>query len=225
MRSFEMSVPALPTSGLPLIFVFHGDGGDGAGTRNAFKFEEKYSDLAVFVYPNGKNKSWDLDTWDASKNDDIAFVDAIVADVKAKYCLGNVYATGFSRGGFFANHLGCHRGNVFRAIVSHGGGGPYDATGQNFNAMGNLVCPTKGMSSMIVIGTNDGLLNDSRTSRKHWRIANECQDTTTPYPVFSPCVSHNGCKKPLVWCEIGGLGHQIWNQATDATWKFFLENK
>lgn len=224
-RSYSIAVPAGydGTKNYPVIFAFHGDGGDGASARGTFKFEATHGADAIFVYPDGLNKTWDLDTWDDAKNPDILFMDALVAAVKGTYCAASFYAAGFSRGGFFANHVGCHRGNLFRAVSSHGGGGPYDATLKNFDNQGNLLCPTKPVPALIVIGANDGLLNDSNFSRKYWTFANGCQ-TATNAADPAPCVAHQGCKAPLEWCQIPGLGHGIWQNGTETTWKFFMAN-
>jgi polyhydroxybutyrate depolymerase len=224
-RTYSIAVPADydATRSYPVIFAFHGDGGDGASARGAFKLEATHGNEAILVYPDGLNRTWDLDTWDDATNPDIRFMDALVAAVKATYCAASFYAVGFSRGGFFANHVGCHRGNLFRAVSSHGGGGPYDATLKNFDAQGNLICPTKPVPALLVIGANDGLLNDSNFSRKYWTFANGCQ-TAAAATDPSPCVAQQGCQKPVEWCQIPGLGHGIWQNAAETTWKFFMAN-
>jgi polyhydroxybutyrate depolymerase len=224
-RKYSLSAPKTKdTRGLSIIFVLHGDGGTGASARAGENYEVAHAEDAVFVYPDGKGNTWNLDTWDASKNEDVLFVDALIAALKTTYCADKVYATGFSRGGFFANHLGCHRANVIRAVASHGGGGPYDGTAKNFDINGNLTCPTRGAAALITIGEGDGLLNDSKFSRKHWTWINGCQSTTAPVTP-SPCVTQQGCMQALTWCQIPGLGHSLWPQALEATWAFFQTNK
>jgi polyhydroxybutyrate depolymerase len=93
----------------------------------------------------------------------------------------------------------------------------------NFDRNGNLLCPTKPVPAQIIIGSNDGLLRDSTTSRNYWQFANGCQAATTP-ATPSPCVSHNGCAKPLMWCQVPNLGHQVWQSGGDASWDFFKAN-
>jgi len=47
---------------------------------------------------------------------------------------------------------------------------------------------------------------------------------TRPSPIApSPCVEHNGCAagKPVVWCAVPGLGHDVWDHAAEAIWAFF----
>lgn len=225
-RTYALDIPSTydQKRAFPVIFAFHGDGGTGASAKSAFKFDATHEADAIFVYPDGRNKTWDLDTWDAARNPDIQLVDAIVAELKKSYCVqgDRFFAAGFSRGGFFANHLGCHRGGVFRGIASHGGGGPYDSTNANYDSQGRLVCPGQPIGALIVIGSQDGLLGDSRESRTFWRFKNGCQNATQASSP-SPCVAHDGCSKPLTWCEIGGLGHRVWASGAEATWDFFAK--
>ncbi len=223
-RGYSIAVPGNYDANrkYPVVFAFHGDGGDGSSARSAFKFETAHGSDAIFVYPNGTNKTWDLDTWDSTKNKDVLLIDALVASVKSTYCVdeSKVFAAGFSRGGFFANHLGCQRGGVVAAVASHGGGGPYDGTNKNYDENGNLVCPGQPIPVLLVIGANDGLLTDSKESEKFWVFKNACKAATSA-SAPSPCVSHQGCSKRLDWCQIPGMGHQVWAQGTEATWAFF----
>jgi polyhydroxybutyrate depolymerase len=225
-RVYSISIPPSydGQKRFPVVFAFHGDGGNGAGTKGSFNFEKSHADEAIFVYPDGLNKTWDLDTWDEKTNRDMPFIDALVAETKSAFCTDTFFAVGFSRGGFFVNHLGCQRGDVFAAIASHGGGGPYDGSGKNYDGMGNLVCPTKPVPTLLVIGKNDGLLPDSQKSRAYWNYANGCSKTvsaSTP----APCESSTGCMKAVEWCAVDGLGHGIWGQAMEKTWTFFVANK
>src|SRR6202020_2033201 len=55
--------------------------------------------------------------------DDFAFIDAMKADVRQDQCLDatHLFATGFSMGGYFAEHIGCYRSDI-RAVAPHSGG-------------------------------------------------------------------------------------------------------
>ena len=107
------------------MFVFHGKGGSGSAVRGAFGLEAEAKGKAVFVYPDGLNKDWNYND-PVARNDDVQLFDAVLDKLKNDVCIdtGRVFATGFSNGGYFANHLGCYRGGVIRAVASHGGGGP-----------------------------------------------------------------------------------------------------
>lgn len=223
-RSYHVFVPPAHDGKktFPLVFVLHGSGGDGAGIRSYFKIEAAANGGGIFVYPDGNNRQWNLNE-KAAANEDIALFDAIVAKISASHCVDKqrIFATGFSNGGYFSNQLGCRRGSVLRAIVSHAGGGPF-GNGDEYNAMGNLVCPESPVAALIIHGESDGAvqLSEGTKSRDHWRRVNNCQTSSSP-SAPSPCVAYAGCAKPVKFCQIGGLGHEIWSSGASATWSFF----
>ncbi len=217
--SIQIPSPYDPNKRYPVIFGFHGDGGDGSSARDAFKFESLEKN-AIYVYPNGLNTTFDLDTWDPGKNKDVMLVDALAASIKKTYCVAEArfFLAGYSRGGFFANHVACMRGGVFRAAASHSGGGPYGPDSA-YDGNGDLVCPGKPIAVIVLIGSNDGLLSDSTESRKYWTKRYKCSGTTAAAP--SPCLASTGCTTPFKWCQIPGLGHQVWSSGPQAILGFF----
>ena len=210
----------------PVIFAFHGDGGDGQSMRGA-QLEEAAAGGAIIVYPDGPNQTWDLETPPA-QNRDYAFFDAMVEDVKTKLCSDpkRIFAFGFSRGAFFANQLGCFRGDLVRGISAHSGGGPYSNDGNDFDQNGFFKCPKPAVAALIIHGESD----DSNgvpyaagvKSRDHWRLRNACGTTTKAYPP-RPCVAYDGCPAghAVAWCSIPGMGHQLWSNTGQAVWSFF----
>jgi polyhydroxybutyrate depolymerase len=223
-RTYDLSVPAGydSTRPYPLVFVFHGSGGDAEGVRNTFGFEDVAGGNAVFVYPNGRDNQWNLDD-PADSNDDVALFDALVPQLGTQLCLDStrVFATGFSNGAFFANQLGCHRGDKLRAIASHGGGGPYGSD-DRYDDEGHLVCTGKPPAVLFIHGEDDGAvsLSNAESGLAHWRWASSCSaGSSSRQP--EPCVAYDGCSKPVVWCSIQGLGHDVWGAGTQATWDFF----
>lgn len=214
------------TTVFPVIFAFHGDGGNGESMRGA-KLEDAANGGAIIVYPDGPNQTWDLETPPA-QNRDYAFFDAMVAEVKVKLCADpkRIFAFGFSRGAFFANQLGCFRGDVVRGISAHSGGGPYSNDGSDFDQNGFFKCPKPAVAALIIHGESD----DSNgvpyaagvKSRDHWRLRNACT-TSSKAHAPSPCVTYDGCPagRPVAWCSIPGMGHQIWSGTSKAVWSFF----
>ncbi len=207
----------------PLVFVFHGDGGTGAGMRKTIDLESASEGGAVVVYPDGFG-GWDLDS-PAGQNADIAFVDALAAAMADRYCIdrSRVFSTGYSSGAYFSNQLGCRRGSLFRGIASHAGGGPYGADDE-YDESGRLVCPEAPVAALLVHGLDDGtvLPTEGQNSREHWRAVNGCDETSSPYAP-NPCVAHTGCAaaRPVVWCAVSGLEHTVWSRGAEVTWKFF----
>ncbi len=225
-RTYAVAVPESydATKAYPLVLAFHGDGGNGPGLRKSIKVEEASKDGAIFLYPDGLSKTWNLDTA-AEENPDTEFFDALVASISESHCIDKrrIFVTGFSRGGYFANQIACWRGNVIRAVASNGSGGPYGASGAKYDSKGNLACPTPGIPAIAFHGANDSPAEGQKTL-DHFARANECPDKTKQTDVApSPCKSVTGCAagKPVVWCLVPGLGHTIWPESNQATWDFF----
>lgn len=223
-RTYLLSIPAAYDAyqAYPVVFVFHSGGGTGAKARDYFKFQNIAEDKAIFVYPDGKRGEWDLDT-PAKDNDDVAFFDALLADLKARTCMdaSRVFATGSSMGAYFSNQLGCRRGDALRAIAPHAGGGPYDVDSA-YDQDGHLKCAGKPVAAMVFHGDNDTNVSveDGQLSVDHWAWANGCKMTNKPIAP-SPCVAYDGCNKPVVWCKVPGIGHRVWSEGPKASWEFF----
>lgn len=241
-RTYVLVVPKTATaqSALPIVFAFHGDGGTGAGVRAQLKLEAEAGDGAIFVYPNGVQRPegwWDLDL-PAKTNPDIAFFDAMLAKLEKSYCIDakRVFVTGFSRGGFFTNHLGCHRGDVLRAIAPQSGGGPYAAEG-GYDNEGQLICPTKPVPALIIHGNADNTVaNDSKKPEGGWQAYYHWAYWNHPAPRASydfasdpvapaPCRKAQGTDLPVIQCFIDGLDHAAWTGQAKAVWDFFASMK
>lgn len=227
-RTYGLFVPTPcdPGKPLPVVFLFHGDGGNGASMRG-FGFEDQVAGRAVLVYPDGPNRTWDLETA-PENNQDYKFFDALLEDVgkKASIDKGRVFALGFSRGGFFVNQLGCFRGDVVRAVAGHSGGGPYSEEQGVWDDDGLFTrCNTPPVAAMEIHGEIDFVVSyekGGKYSARYWRTKNRCQTSTTEFAP-SPCVAYEGCAAghPVVWCSIPNLGHQVWSDAARAAWNFF----
>jgi polyhydroxybutyrate depolymerase len=226
-RTFALTLPQAydRVQSYPLVLVFHGDGGTGAGIRSSFKIEAASGDGAIFAYPDGLAKTWNIDQDPAGATEaDIAAVDAIIADLEASYCVdkNKVFLTGFSKGAYFVNQLACRTKSAIRGIVTHSGGGPFGIADSEFDANGDLVCPSPAVPALQVQGDSDGTVDptEGMKARDYWRVANAC-GTTTSATDPSPCVAYDGCARPEVWCLIPGMGHSIWSQGPQVTWSFF----
>lgn len=229
-RTYDAIVPDAHdgATALPLVFVFHGSGGDSAGIRRGFDLEREAGGQAIFVYPNADraSKMWDLESG-ADSNVDVQLFDAILEALSVSHCVDRrrVFATGYSAGGYFSNQLACRRGSVLRAIASHAGGGPFGQSGE-YGDDGKLRCPERPIAALIAHGTDDTAvdLEEAKKSREHWRRVNGCASGGGVPREPSPCVSLASCAedRPVVYCEIPGLGHSVWPEGgAKATWDFF----
>jgi polyhydroxybutyrate depolymerase len=194
-----------PSKAYPIVFVFHGDGGNGAGIRPALDLEPDANGKAIFAYPDGANQTWD-DNVDTS-NQDMAFVMAVRESIRSKYCIDTTrtFLTGMSRGGYFVNQIACLYGIAeFAAIAPHSSTmgatddsayiyGPYNPNGGPY-LPGNydFACPSDGKPYpakpklpppvFVVHGECDmeeGVTYaQGRAVAEHWGYAARC--TTTP---------------------------------------------
>ncbi len=183
----------------PLLFGFHGasrTAADFDNDKGTFRFGPALGNRTILVYPNALPKDGGgATTWSRDTDDDLAFFDAMLAKLSADTCVNpeRVAATGHSSGGYFANTLGCQRGDVLRAIA------PVSGVVRDFkNCKGEVAV-------WMAHGTMDNQVDVSQgqAAREHWAEANACSKEPAPSAVDpSPCVAHAGCKAgyPLHWC-------------------------
>lgn len=193
----------------PLVFGYHGAGGNGAGIRGYLNLEGPASGSAIFVYPDGLSESGGSTGWPNTSGRDVAFFDALLSKISAETCVdtSRVFVAGFSYGGVMANRLGCERAGVVRAIAPLAGNGPWGT------------CDGKEVAAWLSFGTSDSYYNT--TGRDHWTKTNSCQATSHPVDP-APCVSYDGCSNghPVTWCEFNG-GHSVPSWIGPAVWKFY----
>jgi polyhydroxybutyrate depolymerase len=119
--------PGIAVAKRPLIFGFHGHGGTMQGAAQQMHFETLWP-TAVVVYPQGLNAPSGIDPqglhsgWQMVAGDqgdrDLAFFDAMLADVRQKYPIDErrVYTAGFSNGAIFSYLLWSTRAPELAAI-------------------------------------------------------------------------------------------------------------
>jgi polyhydroxybutyrate depolymerase len=230
-RSYLLAVPTNYDSKLsyPLVYVLHGNGGNGSQVRGVFDLEPIANGHAIFVYPDALGNGWDLDS-PAAKNGDVALFDASLAQTQSEYCidLHRVFIAGFSNGAYMANQLACRRGDRIRAVATHSGGGPYEAGGNGkYDSQGHLACNGKPVASLTVHGTSDPTVvpSEGQKSVDHWSHANHCSESAPVADRIRGCITFQGCANHVMACTVAGLGHSLWAQAKQATWSFFDAEK
>jgi len=213
-REFFVSLPKTydKNTPYPLLFGFHGasrSATDWTNDTGTFKFGPAMGDRTILVYPNALNGPGPnpVSTWSRDTDDDLAFFDAMLAKLLAETCLDakRVYATGHSSGGYWANTLGCRRGDVLRAVAPVAGG----------------VRDFKNCKGEVAVWMAHGIMDNQvpvangEAARKLWVAANGCAEKPAPAAVApSPCVAHAGCRDgyPVHWCAhtesaYGNTGH------------------
>jgi polyhydroxybutyrate depolymerase len=158
-RTYLQYVPRNLPANAPLLFVFHGSGGDGAGMREITG--EEFDALAdqhkfVVIYPDGYQTTWN----DCRKGspqparrmniDDKSFIDAMIEKQVAENRIDRrrLFAAGWSNGGQLAYRLAMERPNQFAGVASISASRP---TTEN-----NACTPTdRPIAVMVINGTAD----------------------------------------------------------------------
>jgi poly(3-hydroxybutyrate) depolymerase len=138
-RTFTSYIPAAldPTRPAPLVLIFHGAQMSAASIRDLTGFEQLADEKGfIALFGDGDTLlTWNIRPPDTEVcgigelftnpgADDFRFVDDMIADVEQSHCVDHdhIFATGFSMGGYFTNHLACQRPELLRAAAPHSSG-------------------------------------------------------------------------------------------------------
>src|SRR5215468_54852 len=132
-REALVFAPAPTTADIkhPLLFAFHGHGGNMQAAAQAMHLQTIWP-AAIVVYPQGVHRPSPIDPnanssgWQVEANQingnvgnkDLDFFDAMLATMHQKFAVNDerVYATGFSNGAVFSYLLWAERGQTLAAI-------------------------------------------------------------------------------------------------------------
>jgi len=119
------SYAAAPNKAYPVVFNFHGSGMSMA-EQMLYTQMNRTADRHGFivVYPLGVKQDWNVGFGQSylEGTNDVGFTDTLLAKLKQDYRVDaeRVYATGLSRGGFFALRLAAERPQLFAAVAAVG---------------------------------------------------------------------------------------------------------
>lgn len=207
----------------PLVFAFHGHGGNMRNAERGFRIHDVWPEAAV-VYmqglptpgqltdPEGKRNGWNADPND-SNNRDLKFFDAVYESLKGQVDTDRVYSTGHSNGGSFTYCLWAARGDAFAAMAPSGSAASKSA---------RMLTPKP---SIHIAGETDPLVRYAWQKRTMQRIRklNRCGEgepwsssgdlTGTLYPSDNPLVTliHPG-------------GHKFPAEAPELIVRFFKQH-
>ena len=245
-REYSIYVPASydGISSFPLLFNFHGGGGDIA-SQIAIADMSPIADTANFivVYPqarqdpsNGNSFNWIPKT--PGTFDDVPFISSLIDTIASNYQIDQtrIYACGYSLGGDMSFELGCKLSNRIAAIA------PVARTMQaNPNSFCSPVHPT---GVLTILGTDDFISPyngitfggveyylSAAATHSYWASHNNCNLTSTMSTVSSSVERYtwstaSGCAYVEELKVIGG-GHDwpgsFGNMTIDANieiWQF-----
>lgn len=232
-RTYRLHVPASydASKGTPLILSFHGVTSNGLEMEQA-SHAIATSDKAGFIiaHPDGYGESWNAGWCCApatTKNvDDVKFARDLVAAIAKEYCISpsQIYAMGFSNGGFMSHRLGCEAGDLFAAIGPHSG-----------EIAIRSCTPVREVPVIQVHGTADAVVpyKAGVNSVEEWAALNGCSSTKSKVyeKGTATCEVYDGCalNASVELCTIKRWGHDwaTWDKtngnidATDFIWEFF----
>jgi len=234
LRTYLMQVPAnyQASRAYPLIFVFHGAGGNGRqaygwGLQNA----AGAADNAIFVFPDAIafqqfGIGWD----DGPDGHDLPFFDGMLNDIEASRCIdeSRVFAAGFSWGGDFTVTLACHRGDLIRAVAANSTDDEFKDTA-NFMTYQGLPCRAHRHPPVRFEHAQGGDKEypppDFATTSKLFQYLNSCAGgASTPKSGSSAasCVSYQSCASDYTECIFDArIGHTLPPNWAADTWAFF----
>ena len=245
-REYSIYVPVSydGTVGFPLLFNFHGGGGDIA-SQIAIADMSPMADTANFivVYPQARQDPSDGNSFNwipktPGTFDDVPFISSLIDTIASNYQIdqNRIYACGYSLGGDMSFELGCKLSNRIAAIA------PVARTMQaNPNSFCSPVHPT---GVLTILGTDDFISPyngitfggveyylSAAATHSYWASHNNCNPTATMSTV-SPSVERytwataSGCTYVEELKVIGG-GHDwpgsFGNMTIDASqeiWQF-----
>lgn len=226
-READVFVSSKPTSEPPpLVFGFHGHGGNMRNAARSFRMHELWPE-AVVVYmqglntpgrltdPEGKKPGWQSGVGELGDRD-LKFFDAVLATMKEKHKIDDrhVYSTGHSNGGGFTYLLLAARGDVFAAVAPSAAAAARSAK------------DLKPKPVMHIAGENDELVKFAwqQAAMTRLRTINECGEGT-PWHDLKYCTiypSKNG--NPVVTLVHPGT-HKYPDEAPPLIVKFFKEHE
>ncbi|NIJ54871.1 cellulase family glycosylhydrolase [Dyadobacter arcticus] len=224
-RSFIFHAPGATVGlNLPLLFVYHGDGGSGAGIRNSTEFNTTAdNNNFIVVYPNADS---DGSGWHRAidQTKDVRFTSDLIDYFCSTYHIDakKVYATGHSAGGYMTYNLAVNLPSRVAAFAPVSGNmyannGDYAYfTGPNF----------KPVPILHIHGDPDNVVaypdpNHTPTEWNEWPLTrfsySNCQKTTYTLPndelvpnVVSKlkfCVGNPPLVKEISMIRVVGTGH------------------
>lgn len=211
---------------VPLVFGFHGHGGNAHQASNSFNLHEAWPE-ALVVYPQGlptpgklTDKEGKRNGWQSQQGDqddrDLKFFDALLKELRSRYALDaqRVFVMGHSNGGAFTYLVWAYRGKDIAAVA------PCAALS---TGVANKLEPKP---CLHIAGKNDELVRFAWQERMMAGVKriNRCEETGK---VWAPdCLRYEpvvkGVGAPMVQCIHDGT-HSYPENATALIVKFFKE--
>ncbi len=201
---------------LPMLIYFHPYNNSDVTARSRNWLTSELDARGILgIFPNGIRETWAHEGSPSAARDEIAFLDAVMADVEARFPVGLKMASGFSQGGSMAWDAACYRGDRFDAIFPLSGAfweplpetcpaGPVDLRHTHGLSDGTVPMEGRAIGQMQQGDVLEGIAI--------WRAVNGCEEEPdrveevglSTCQVWSSCAS----ERELSLCLHAG-GHEI----------------
>lgn len=152
--------PSIKFDKAPVVFVFHGHGGNAGFASRRINIQDYYKDAVVIfmeglpgrkvpgIDPNGTMNGWQIFT-DDLEGRDVKFFDKVFMEIHKNYSIDDtrIYLVGHSNGARFVNVLWKERGDKITAICS--------ASAQG----GNMISGAVPISVWMYMGKSDRIVS------------------------------------------------------------------
>lgn len=233
-RSYQVFIPPNANQQLPVMFVFHGSGGDSshhiAKYSGFVALAKQHQFIAVFPaglkdhdgkpHWNDGRKSFN---WHFKNVDDIQFVTNIINDLK-KHQINidhhKIYAAGISNGGLFTHWMACNKPGFFSAVAS--------VAATMTRSMFQQVCQqnAKPIPIMVIFGDKDKVMPYNKNAGIGRKGENGQKSMGVAiFKTLSRWSTTNGCQQKTVkaWKSLNQHAPEI-NQVKKITQTFRKEN-
>lgn len=219
-REALIYAPANKSAHPPVIFGFHGHGGNMRNSARSFQLHERWPE-AVVIYmnglptttpndPRGQRNGWQVAAR-LQGDRDLKFFDAVYADVTKRFDANAkaVFTMGHSNGGRFTYLLWAERGDKFRAF------GPSGSP-----ALGMKLAPKP---MFHVVGEKDPIVNPDNQKRtiENVKTLNGCAAEGTAFGKNTTRFKGNDGNDVIAYVHPGG--HEFPNDVTTQMIRFFKE--
>jgi polyhydroxybutyrate depolymerase len=210
-----------PAAGAPLVFVFHGRGGQAKSAAARFKLHEHWPE-AVVVYMQGlpgaagvKDRAGKQPGWQSAPGDqgdrDVKFFDVALAQIQKQHKTDpdRVYLLGHSNGARFSNVLWQMRGDKLAALCS--------ASAQG----GRLIRDCKPKSIFMIMGEKDAVAPFNWQRRSIDLIRHVLNTDSSKAKIDGLARTEMGKDNSELVIYIHPGGHEFPDEATPLVVRFF----
>ncbi len=177
-------------------------GGTGATESPFYGLWDLANNSTIFVTPAGLGSGQNTG-WPNANGGDVAFTDAILAQVEAGLCIdtSRIFANGFSYGAGMSYALACARPDVFRGVALYSG-----------SLLSGCEGSTKPIAFYASHGLSDSVLPiaNGRSLRDHFAQVNGVTPQNPPEPAVGSgthiCTTYTSgsAQYPVEWCAFDG---------------------